>query len=587
MNSQEAYSINLAGDIYSYGNRIFYAVKTIENKKYASYIMELLDEPKKLTFGNSERLPSFIDETLYYIKYDDKSETLIKIEKNSEPQTIAVFKKIKKYIIAGGLIFIIAMEDADPKEPFVAEKIKYRFNGTGLFRKRYSLYKVDKNLSKIYSGNFDVEDIAYNGKRLLIQTTENHDDYGLSDIYEIDFNGNKIKRITEKSLVIHGFNISESGRIALSGHYDLDPWKINYIIFPEEKKEIRVENDSYDSILTDMFFTRPYKLKFYRDRLYFIGQNKSTSNLYSLFNYSIKKETEIDGKIMDFDISEDGIPVFVYTDNEHPSIIKYKNEFDLNENIKGYKAQRILLDSGEIFFMFRDENAPTIVFIHGGPQTAYGNIYYIEFQYLYSNGYNILFTNPPGSTGYGKDYETECVGDWGGKDFEYIKKAMETVKEKYKLKNDFAVTGGSYGGFMTNWIVSHSDIFKCAISERSISNMLSMIGTSDIGFWFNTLQLKIDDPYSPDGMKKLMEYSPITYVKNVKTPVLLITGEEDYRCPIEQAEQFFVGLKLNNIDSELIRYPGDNHEHARSGIPSNMIDRLEKKLQWFNKYMKK
>ncbi len=105
------------------------------------------------------------------------------------------------------------------------------------------------------------------------------------------------------------------------------------------------------------------------------------------------------------------------------------------------------------------------------------------------------------------------MGDWGGKDFEYIKKAMETVKEKYKLKNDFAVTGGSYGGFMTNWIVSHSDIFKCAISERSISNMLSMIGTSDIGFWFNTLQLKIDDPYSPDGMKKLMEYSPITYVK--------------------------------------------------------------------------
>ena len=116
---------------------------------------------------------------------------------------------------------------------------------------------------------------------------------------------------------------------------------------------------------------------------------------------------------------------------------------------------------------------------------------------------------------------------------------------------------------------------------------MSMVGTSDIGFWFNTLELDIKDPYSEEGQKKLMDYSPIKYIKNAKTPTMLITGEEDYRCPIEQAEQFFTGLKLNNVDTMLVRYRKDNHEHARAGIPSNMIDRLERKLQWFDKYLKK
>ena len=135
-------------------------------------------------------------------------------------------------------------------------------------------------------------------------------------------------------------------------------------------------------------------------------------------------------------------------------------------------------------------------------------------------------------------------------------------------------------------IVGRADMFKCAISERSISNLLSMIGTSDIGFWFNPLELNIDKPYSAEGMKKLMDLSPLSYAGQVKTPTMLITGEEDYRCPIEQAEQFFVALKLNNVETELVRYQGDNHEHARSGVPKNMVDRLGIKLRWFDRFLK-
>ncbi|WMT51693.1 MAG: S9 family peptidase [Ferroplasma sp.] len=586
MKGNDAYKITLVGEIFSSEGRIFFTKRGIENGKYTSHIMELGDKLKQVTSGVNEHLPAYRDGMLYYVRYDEKGESLMKMDHQSEPIEVARFRKIKKFIVMDEWVFVIASENEKNDEPFITTKIKYRFNGVGLFRSRYALYKIGESISKIYSGNFDVEDIQSGKNRIVIKTTENMDDYGMADLYEIDKDGNKLIRITEKSLVINGFAVSDSGKIALSGHIDLDPWEINTIIYPEEGKTIKIANDSYDSVLSDLFFTSAYKIKFYGDDLYCIGQKESSSNIYRVSGNTVSQITEIDGKIIDFDIVDDGKLVYTYTDATHPSIIKYKTGYNFNEGINPSIADKIALDGGEVFFMFKDKNSTTIVFIHGGPQTAYGHIYYIEFQYFYSNGYNILYTNPPGSTGYGQEYEKECVGDWGGNDFEYIKKAMKFVVNKYGISDSFALTGGSYGGFMTNWIVTHSNIFKCAISERSISNLLSMIGTSDIGFWFNSLQMNIKDPYSKEGMKKLMEYSPITYVKNVKTPVLLITGEEDYRCPIEQAEQFFVGLKLNMVDSELIRYQGDNHEHARAGVPNNMVDRLERKLAWFNKYMK-
>lgn len=586
MKGEDAYKITLVGEIFASEGRIFFTKRGIENGKYISHIMELGDKLKQITSGVNEHLPAYRNGILYYVRYDEKVESLMKMDHQSEPTEIARFGKIKKFIVMDEGIFVIARENEKTDEPFIATKIKYRFNGVGLFRSRYALYKIGENISKIYFGNFDVEDIQSGKNSLVIKTTENMDDYGMADLYEIDKYGNKLRRITEKSFVINGFAVSDSGEIAMSGHIDLDPWEINSIIYPEAGKEIKIANDSYDSVLSDLFFTSAYKMQFHGDDLYCIGQKGSSSNIFRISGSTVSQITEIDGKIIDFDIVDDGKLVYAYTDAIHPSIIKYKTSYIFNEGLNVGITDSIEIDGGEVFFMFRDKNAPTVVFIHGGPQTAYGHIYYIEFQYLYSNGYNILYTNPPGSTGYGQEYEKECVGDWGGKDFEYIKKAMKFVMDKYGISDNFALTGGSYGGFMTNWIVTHSNIFKCAISERSISNMLSMIGTSDIGFWFNSLQMNIKDPYSKEGMKKLMDYSPITYVKNAKTPVLLITGEEDYRCPIEQAEQFFVGLKLNMVDSELIRYQGDNHEHARSGIPNNMVDRLERKLAWLNKYMK-
>ena len=134
-------------------------------------------------------------------------------------------------------------------------------------------------------------------------------------------------------------------------------------------------------------------------------------------------------------------------------------------------------------------------------------------------------------------------------------------------------------------MITHSDFFKVGISERCVSNLMSMCGTSDIGFWFNAMYMKVEDPWAPESITKLLENSPITSIKKARTPTMFIHGENDYRCPIEQSEQMFVGLKMNGVDTELIRYQGDSHEHARAGKPANMIDRLQRKKEWFDRYL--
>lgn len=585
MNAMEAYSVAMATDLNVYGDTLIFTQKYIKDKEYKSCIYRISSgsEPEQITFGESERFAKLVEGTIYFIRYEKEKETLMSMGSGKEPRQIASFSKILDYSITGNKILIVATEGSDKELPFHSDRLKYRFNGRGLLRSYYSLYIIKDSPVKIYGGKFDVLGVRENGGRIIIETSEFGEDYSLSDLLEIDAGGGIIKRITEESAKINDFAVSENGRIAFSGHYGLKPWEISKIIFPEEGKDIILGLDSYNTVISDSFADARYSVKFDADDLYAVGQEKSSSFIYRIGN-SVTKFTEGERNITCFDVS--GNLAYVYSTQEHPSIIHFIREYDMNPTVRGKKADAVEMDGGEGFIMYHSRDSPSLVFVHGGPHDSYGHSYFIEFQYMFQNGYNIIFTNPPGSTGYGDKYAKACVGDWGNSAYNYIRKFLGIVIEKYGLSDKIGLTGGSYGGFMTNWIVTQTDMFKCAISERSISNLLSMIGTSDIGFWFNPLELNIDKPYSAEGMKKLMDLSPLSYAEQVKTPTMLITGEEDYRCPIEQAEQFFVALKLNNVETELVRYQGDNHEHARSGVPKNMVDRLGIKLRWFDRFLK-
>ena len=227
---------------------------------------------------------------------------------------------------------------------------------------------------------------------------------------------------------------------------------------------------------------------------------------------------------------------------------------------------------------------PAILDIHGGPKTVYGEVFYHEMQYFASEGYFVFFCNPRGSDGKGNEF-SDIRGKYGTIDYDDLMKFTDEVLNKYESidKDRVGVTGGSYGGFMTNWIIGHTDRFKAAASQRSISNWISKFGTTDIGYYF------VDDQQSGtpwNNADKLWWHSPLKYADKVKTPTLFIHSDEDYRCWMAEAFQMFSALKYHGVDSRICLFKGENHELSRSGKPTHRMRRLKEIISWFNHYLK-
>ncbi len=226
---------------------------------------------------------------------------------------------------------------------------------------------------------------------------------------------------------------------------------------------------------------------------------------------------------------------------------------------------------------------PSVLQIHGGPHVAYGYTFMHEFHLLCAAGYAVVYSNPPGSQGYGQEFVSKTHHDWGGLDYRAVMAAMEqALALGFIDEESMGVTGGSYGGYMTNWIISQNDRFKAAVTARSTSNRYSQFGTSDIGYGNGQYEFPGNPWDNPEGY---MKRSPITYVHNVNTPVLIIHSEQDLRCPIEQGEQWYTALKWLRKEAVFVRFPNETHELSRSGQPRHRTERLQHILNWFKKYI--
>ena len=228
---------------------------------------------------------------------------------------------------------------------------------------------------------------------------------------------------------------------------------------------------------------------------------------------------------------------------------------------------------------------PAVLEIHGGPKTAYTESYFHEMQLFASRGYFVMFSNPRGSDGKGNKF-ADIRGKYGTIDYDdFMQFTDECIARYPDIDGDkLGVLGGSYGGFMTNWIVGHTDRFKAAVSMRSISNWMPFSFISDIGFYFGKDQMDVEDLW--DGAEKLWWHSPLKYAKNVKTPTLLLHSDADYRCWTPEAYQFFTALKLLGVDTKLVVFHGENHELSRSGKPELRTKRLDEIMDWMDKYLK-
>ncbi len=226
---------------------------------------------------------------------------------------------------------------------------------------------------------------------------------------------------------------------------------------------------------------------------------------------------------------------------------------------------------------------PLILSIHGGPAGQYGVDWNHEFQGYAAKGYAVLFTNPRGSTGYGQKFERGIFGEWGGKDYQDIMNGLDAALRRYPWidQDRMGVTGGSYGGFMTNWIVGHTDRFKAAVTLRSLSNFISDDGTRDGAYGHSP-------DFGGDIFQRFDLYwdrSPLKYAKNVKTPTLILHSDNDYRVPIEQGEQWFRALKHFGVTTEIVFFPRENHNLTRTGEPKHLVESLNWQLYWFDRFL--
>ncbi|MCC2668517.1 MAG: peptidase prolyl oligopeptidase active site domain protein [Armatimonadetes bacterium] len=230
------------------------------------------------------------------------------------------------------------------------------------------------------------------------------------------------------------------------------------------------------------------------------------------------------------------------------------------------------------------EPAPLILYVHGGPHTQYGWAMVHELQLLAARGFAVLFTNPRGSRGYGQAHVAAIAGDWGGADYRDLMAAVDHAVTLPGIDPErVGVTGGSYGGYMTNWMLGHTDRFRCGVTQRSVVNLHSMGGTCD--FTFSGSSYFGGNTW--DQPQRFLAQSPLSYAGEIKTPLLIIHSEGDLRCPIEQAEQLFAALKCRGQEVEFIRYPREaNHGLSRSGPPDLRTDRLERIVGWMERWLR-
>lgn len=230
-----------------------------------------------------------------------------------------------------------------------------------------------------------------------------------------------------------------------------------------------------------------------------------------------------------------------------------------------------------------DKKYPLILSIHGGPAGQYGVDWYHEFQVYAAKGYAVFFTNPRGSTGYGQKFERGIVGEWGGKDYVDVMSGLDAAINRYPWidQNRMGVTGGSYGGYLTNWIVGHTDRFKAAVTLRSLSNFISDDGTRDGAYGHAP-------DFGGDIFQKTDLYwdrSPLKYADKVKTPTLILHSDNDLRVPIEQGEQWFRALKHFGVTTEIVFFPRENHNLTRTGEPKHLVESLNWQLYWFDRFL--
>lgn len=517
-------------------------------------------------------------------------------------------------------------------EEVIIDRMKFKSDGGGLWNGRRShLFLFDltnKESTQLTEGAYDVGSFAWSpdGLEIAFTTASSSDHYPdpdlrlTNDLFTLDLINKSKKQLTDGSLSIDFISYTPDGQSILMLADDLSHGFATltriYLISVNDCS-YRVLFDDLDiqlghSCVSDMRSGAGTPPQFSKDQksVYVqISRNGSVHiGRFSLDGLEHQVMISGDREVYQFALTSEENLIFAAADPMQPGDLFTYNR-NRGEESRLTRWNESLLDELQLSepeeFTFETSDGwpiqgwiikpihfvegskvPAVLEIHGGPQAMYGHTFMQEFQLLAASGYAVFYTNPRGGHGYGQVHVNTVRGDYGGRDYQDLMEAVDYVLKTYSYIDEsrLGVTGGSYGGFMTNWIVGHTDRFKAAVTQRSISNWISFYGISDIGYYFTEDQIW-GNPW--DHFEKLWKHSPLAYVNNIHTPLLILHGEQDLRCPIEQGEQLFIALKRLHKETQLIRFPEADHNLSRSGHPHLRVRRLRHIVRWFEEHIER
>ena len=488
------------------------------------------------------------------------------------------------------------VEDKDD-EPFYLENIPHKFDTRGvIFNRRCHVYKVNIETgksSKIIDG--DKENIISIGSVLehaesLYFSINVYNDMGTMLEERV------IKKTAKGLRIIHSKGMwsklfSFNGKLHGVGLKNRFEWPTTTSIHEiSDSGKTKKIDENFDRTIVDV--------KTFENSMYVLYEDSGKQLLGKKTKDGIENLISEDITITDFVIVNNDIffiansftrndEIFKYSELGMEKISKTNDSFHRRVPSHDFTYKRFDTGKSEVdtWGIFVGKDRPTLLNIHGGPASQYGFTFFDEFQVYAEAGFNVIACNPRGSTGRGHKYLRDVCGNkWGVNDVHDVLSSFKQMVSELKITNkNYGIMGGSYGGFMTSWVIgNYPKMFKSAIVERALINWETMVGTSDIGIGFPEMYL-LDE--MDNNLNLYRKKSPITYAKNIMTPTLIIHSENDYRCPVEQSEQLFSTLKRNKVESAMIRFPNEGHELSRSGKPIHRKQRFDFIVDWHKKYL--
>lgn len=504
----------------------------------------------------------------------------------------------------------------DSKDYLVATEIPFWNNAIGFTNEdRSRLYYFNKETMELTALTDDITDVyslELNDdftKAVFISNSYTEKMPLVNDVNVLDISLKTFETIAKEMSFSYVNFIDNENIIAMATdmkEYGLNENNNIYLINTKNKEIRKIVNDNFDmclnnSVGSDVRLTGGKDTFVKNGFLYFTNTEVNSAYIYKIDkNGNIEKLNEKQGSIDCFDADSKGIVYAVaLKDDNLQEIYKIENlsenriSFHNDEKYTLSEVEELRFENDGIGFIGYvmkpvdfdpNKKYPGILHVHGGPKTVFGKVFHHEMQFFANNGYFVFFTNPRGSDGRGKMF-ADIRGKYGEIDFDDLMKFTDKVIENYPNvdENNLAIMGGSYGGFMTNWAIGHTNRFKAACSQRSIANMTTEFLLTDIGYYF------IDDQISATpwtNYEKLWYHSPVRYANKVKTPTIFIHSDEDYRCWIPEGIQMFSALKYHNVPARLVMFKGENHELSRSGKPLHRIRRIKEIFDWFENYLK-